>query len=67
MAPILRTLCVWLPIATLPLLLLSVSHIHAVHLALGNRKRFRWYAFMAHSGDRTRYPLVAAATAGRLG
>ena len=22
---------------------------------------------MAHSGDRTRYPLVAAATAGRLG
>ena len=40
MAPILRTLCVWLPIATLPLLLLSVSHIHAVHLALVTASAF---------------------------
>jgi len=40
MAPILRTLCVWLPIAMLPLLQLSVSHIHAVHLALVTASAF---------------------------
>ena len=30
----------------------------------GNGKRFRWNAFIAHTGDRSRYPLLAAAASG---
>ena len=32
-----------------------------------NCRRFRYYVFTANSGYRTRYPLVTAATGGRLG